>query len=499
MNKSEKEKQLDNYVIISYYKTFNWLLSEIIPLIREKYNYNFIFCVPEGDKLPASLEKVKFKSDIIMNYPDFTSYYENDLKSNEVFPLSRSIEEKHNLLYYRDILQQERSFAKVMFAGANQSVIKQNKNLSAIKICNSINNQFSLIEQIFKKYSIKLSIVWPRTSIETVCSYVSSINKIAVTYPYISKGEGNLVYWANGPFADGNYHNELYKSDIDVNDEMNKKKIEPSDRNVLKRSDAKSHYTFSSTIILILKKIYVFLILRIRDVYNLRWNKRVNLLYSIKELIRIYFFHKRFVKLCTPIENLSGDYALFTFQNEPEFSMQGRCKEFNDQISIARSLALSMPAGINLFIKEHSWLGSRDLYAYKELIKLPNVHMLPFYYKASDHIKSAKFVASLNGSVLYEAACEGVPAISFALRSEFFCLENITNVTDLTTLPEVINKICKDISEKERIKWKNSAHRFLGIQRYISFDGTPLFSDTSKSISKSQVNKAFVRLEKFLS
>ena len=53
-----------------------------------------------------------------------------------------------------------------------------------------------------------------------------------------------------------------------------------------------------------------------------------------------------------------------------------------------------------------------------------------------------------------------------------------------------------NISEIERIKWKNSAHRFLGVARYISFDGTPLFTDPSKSISKSQVNKAFARLEK---
>ena len=93
---------------------------------------------------------------------------------------------------------------------------------------------------------------------------------------------------------------------------------------------------------------------------------------------------------------------------------QGRCKNNNNQIQIARELAMNMPVGITLLIKEHAWIGNRSLEAYEDLLKLPNVRMIPFYEKASEIIPKTVFVASLNGSALFEAAMASKPAITFS-------------------------------------------------------------------------------------
>ena len=187
--------------------------------------------------------------------------------------------------------------------------------------------------------------------------------------------------------------------------------------------------------------------MRVQNLLSFSWQtlpSGQSYLRRLSDIVRVFWFYRKFQTLCTPSKNIEGPFALFAFQNEPEFAVQGRCRKNNNQVQIARELAMSMPAGITLLLKEHAWIGNRSLSAYEDLVKLPNVKMIPFYEKAADLIPHSVFVASLNGSVLFEAAMSGKPAISFSGTSEFLCLENVTYVQDLTKLHHIVGGVCNE-------------------------------------------------------
>ena len=172
------------------------------------------------------------EDDLIIEMPDISSFFSEETARDEVFDISRRNEKKYDLLYYRDVLQQERSLVPLVMPYSHGYSIKQIEHLTDQQICNAINHFFLFCESIFEQHSIKFCLVWPRTAIETVLTLIAEHFEIPVTYPYVSKGEGNLIYWANGPFADGKYHISLYRSDKNLSSQASSTITEPTDRNV---------------------------------------------------------------------------------------------------------------------------------------------------------------------------------------------------------------------------------------------------------------------------
>lgn len=492
---STKVKQ--KYIIVAPYKTFNWLVAPIINKFRFKYNINIIFIVPEGYEIPEIYQRVICKEDKVLFYKSFHKPLKKQIKDQKIiFKKANFYEQKYKFHSYQDIFQQERILAGSLMQGANRSLYKLSKKFNQLDFAYNLNYQINFFENIFSKNKIFLSLLWPRTSLEAVGGYVSKYHNIKVTFPYVTKGEGNLIYWANSIYANGNYHIKLY------NNNKNKyykkmERVEPTDRASLKRKDAKFYYSLPGLIIEILRALKIYVARRLLDLISFKWNKNLNFFYKLKELIRIYLYYKKFIKLCIK-DKPKKPYALFAFQNEPEFAVQGRCKEFNDQSHLIRQIAMALPLDYTLYIKEHTWIGSKDITIYKNILKLPNVKMIPFFNEAKEYIKNAEFVASLNGSVLFEAALEGVKGISFSHRSEFRCLKNVTFIENIKDLPLVIRNLIKKRKSLKKNFYIKSANKFLDVSRKISYDGTPMFKTTSKKISDSELNKAFHILDRLL-
>ena len=157
--------------------------------------------------------------------PLFSTWQQKETK----FSILQQPMRKYNLLYYRDILQQERSLTPRLCQG-KQNLIKKCKHLTDVQICNAINQLFIFCESVFEQYQIKFCIVWPRTAIETVLAFNAEHNMVSVTFPYVSKGEGNLIYWANGSFATGEQHVALYNSDEIFSSRDDAPILAPTDR-----------------------------------------------------------------------------------------------------------------------------------------------------------------------------------------------------------------------------------------------------------------------------
>jgi hypothetical protein len=107
-------------------------------------------------------------------------------------------------------------------------------------------------------------------------------------------------------------------------------------------------------------------------------------------------------------------YVFYPLHTEPEVSLLVYGRPFVNQIEIIRQLAMSLPIGTILVVKEHPWMvGKRTQGAYRKLLDIPRVHLAKPDTSARDLVAGASLVAVITGSVALEAAMLGKPVITF--------------------------------------------------------------------------------------
>ena len=166
--------------------------------------------------------------------------------------------------------------------------------------------------------------------------------------------------------------------------------------------------------------------------------------------------------------------------------MQARCKEFNDQKAIIKLLALNMPAGYEVIIKEHSDVGRRSKNFYLELLKFPNIRMAHPSIRGIDLVKQARAVASMAGTVSLEASIMGKRVVEFSLHSSFSFLNNVYTIKDISNIKSIIGKVIQNLDTKTKIGIRKDGSKLIQAIKNISFEArsTPLFYNDKTVISK---------------
>ena len=109
-------------------------------------------------------------------------------------------------------------------------------------------------------------------------------------------------------------------------------------------------------------------------------------------------------------------FAFYPLHFEPEVSVQVFGRPFQNQIEVVRNLALNLPIGMNLLVKEHPRsLGFRSVGYYKKLSKIPNVRLVDPCLTTHQVIRQADLIAVISGSTGFEALVLGKPVIAFGL------------------------------------------------------------------------------------
>ncbi|MEK7861651.1 MAG: hypothetical protein AAB295_00090 [Chloroflexota bacterium] len=114
-------------------------------------------------------------------------------------------------------------------------------------------------------------------------------------------------------------------------------------------------------------------------------------------------------------------YVLMALHYQPERSTVPMGGAFGDQRLAVELLARALPQGWWLYVKEHPWqlqpFGrgemQRDMDYYRELVRHANVRLLPLEADTSALIDGARAVATISGSVGWQAMCRGIPALVF--------------------------------------------------------------------------------------
>lgn len=133
-------------------------------------------------------------------------------------------------------------------------------------------------------------------------------------------------------------------------------------------------------------------------------------------------------------------FAFFPLHFEPEVSVQVFGRPFQNQIEVIRNLALNLPIGMKVLVKEHPRaLGFRPLGYYRKLLEIPNVLLVDPRLATQQVIRHAALVAVISGSTGFEAAVIGKPVIVFGLPTYGSLPRNM--VRQITSLHELGNEI----------------------------------------------------------
>jgi len=117
--------------------------------------------------------------------------------------------------------------------------------------------------------------------------------------------------------------------------------------------------------------------------------------------------------LAIPIERLrSEDYAFYPLHKEPEVTLLVYGRYALNQIEVIRNIALSLPVGFKLVVKEHpASIGYRPRSYYKKLLAIPNVVLISSFTKSRVVVQNSRLVAVVSGSIGFEALVCGKPLI----------------------------------------------------------------------------------------
>jgi hypothetical protein len=134
------------------------------------------------------------------------------------------------------------------------------------------------------------------------------------------------------------------------------------------------------------------------------------------------FFHQRdlayFEHLLTLEDgeiDLSGDYVYFPLQFEPEMTTAALGGIYADQALAIEHLADMLPPGVRILVKENPKQAghARGPMFFHRLRRIEAVQFLPSFANTHELTAQARFIATVTGTVGWEAIRQGIPALVF--------------------------------------------------------------------------------------
>ncbi len=174
----------------------------------------------------------------------------------------------------------------------------------------------------------------------------------------------------------------------------------------------------------------------------------------IRDFVRRWQYERAADGLSMPDINPEKEFAFFPLQAEPEVSIDVYAPRFNNQLELARQLAMSLPGDMKLIAKDHPVMrGYRSGKYLDKLDRTPNVLLVNSDFPSSELIRKSKVVITTAGTVAMEAALLKTPVIQLGDIATTLRLPNTTHHSDLSTMSDVIAQVVKsdfEIPEYER-------------------------------------------------
>ena len=120
-------------------------------------------------------------------------------------------------------------------------------------------------------------------------------------------------------------------------------------------------------------------------------------------------------------------FVFFPLHTEPEISLLVYSLPYLNQIEVVRTVAQSVPAGVEVVVKDHpASIGKRPLSYYRKLLQIPNVRLADPAIRSTQLIRHADAIVTIAGSIGLEALVMGKPVLTFGLTPYGFLPETMT-------------------------------------------------------------------------
>ena len=476
-------------------KNLEWLNEKIIANMQKLHGTRFtIFGADDKKELFNSWVQDKdliYGIEMIENQAD--KNIPNDI--NEIYSSARKHEKKYNITYFRDSILQDREYNnKFIYNG-----FKQANAVSKLTIKDIVNRQnyyFEYIESIFNKNKIDLVICRPDSLLGFAITTIAKEKGVPITVQAPTR-INDYMSWTYGAYMQDDQITSLMK---ELKQNNTKVEVDSSEEKLASHTfkareqliDGLSFKSLINMIIYILKDGLNWLI---KDIKRGKFGKRTSVYNRIKSKITAYiehrFYQRIFEKSINTIKN--NKYIYFPLPMEPEYNTHSLSKEFINIYAMIQQVAISMPSGYNLVIKEHTPnIGKKTRDFYTRLQKMPNLIIANYLISGPLLIDNAEAIVTVAGSSAIEAAERGKMAVVFATSSDFFGLSNIILGHSMRDLPKVLLEAIKEISldKKNEIIYESKLLKLIYKKIGYYAPDTPLFRGKSDKIADNELKKA---------
>lgn len=180
----------------------------------------------------------------------------------------------------------------------------------------------------------------------------------------------------------------------------------------------------------------------IGEFFRIPFSSRKNLTYenSLNKYSKTKKYYKNLKNYQTNDINLNSKFIYFPLHLQPELTTSALGYKYSDQLLAIENLSRILPKDLYIYVKENpkQTYKERNESFFKRLTFLDNVFLIDKNINTYELIKKSQFVASITGTVGWEAITGGKPALIFgnawykSLRGVFkfdenFDLNKITN------------------------------------------------------------------------
>jgi hypothetical protein len=382
--------------------------------------------------------------------------------------VAAAFERRYGITYMRDILHQDKGIAAYYLQHSSGSAFARQEPPALPFLIALVNTYFTTIEGLLEEYPIDLFITRSSGLFNSVAVAIARRRQIPVTWLNHAR-VGKQMIWMEGP----DHSASLVKANYPPPESVTiPEDVAPPPDTVSARVAALRDESIVKLATDLAKMAADRLIMRTRDLKSGSWHRRLPLRgFVLQHCTR--WRTARYLAARAKADQgklVKGRYILFLLHLDPEYSSSTLARQFNHTHAIIQQLALSLPVGYTLAIKEHVvGLGNRSLSFYKELGHLPNVLFVDHRGKALDIARDAVAVASVWGTICLEASLIGVPVICFTDNSEYRVLRNVHTVRTPTEISDAVRAALSPRSAAEVRSLRQDAARFRDAQLRLSF------------------------------
>lgn len=197
----------------------------------------------------------------------------------------------------------------------------------------------------------------------------------------------------------------------------------------------------------------------LKQIYNFYTNpeSRINHIKNIdpspdykppKIILRDWWRQKKYINFFRNFKYFPLDkvekFIFYPLKVTPEGNVDLMCPLYNNQIELARQIAMSLPDDYTLVAREHpAMVGLRPPSYLEKVEKTPNVKVIDYRIPIEQVFKKTDLIITTYSTTFFEAAFYHKPVIMLMESGIFELLPNVFKHSDLSTLTKKIKEVLK--------------------------------------------------------